>query len=81
MYIDFSRPTRGHYVCRFEFISDNVKEVPTFGITDKYFSMLEAQIRRDPPYWLWSHNRWKRTREEFNRMYSEEERAKRLSRL
>jgi KDO2-lipid IV(A) lauroyltransferase len=31
--------------------------------------MLEASIRRQPELWLWSHNRWKRTREEFERRF------------
>ena len=31
--------------------------------------MLEESIRQQPELWLWSHNRWKRTREEFNRRF------------
>lgn len=31
--------------------------------------MLEQTIRRQPELWLWSHNRWKRTREEFNERF------------
>jgi KDO2-lipid IV(A) lauroyltransferase len=27
--------------------------------------MLEKVIRREPQYWLWSHNRWKRTYEQW----------------
>jgi htrB/msbB family acyltransferase len=30
---------------------------------------LQNTIRRDPHLYLWSHNRWKRTREEFNLRY------------
>ncbi len=30
--------------------------------TVEYLRMLERTIRRNPPYWLWSHNRWKRSR-------------------
>lgn len=37
--------------------------------TDIYFRELEQTIRRDPAIWLWSHDRWKRTREEFNRRF------------
>ena len=40
-------------------------------MTDEYFRRLEASIRRDPACYLWSHNRWKRTREEFNLRYDE----------
>ena len=31
--------------------------------------MLEDTIRREPAYYLWTHNRWKRTREEFERRF------------
>jgi KDO2-lipid IV(A) lauroyltransferase len=31
--------------------------------------MLEETIRHEPAYYLWSHNRWKRTHEEFNRRF------------
>ena len=34
--------------------------------------MLEASIHRAPEFWLWTHNRWKRTREEFNLRYDAE---------
>lgn len=81
VYVDITRTDRGHYTCKFVLMSDAVKDVPRFGITEQYFRMLEDQIKASPPYWLWSHNRWKRTREGFNQLYSEEERAKRLSRL
>ncbi len=30
--------------------------------TRAYLRELEHTIRRNPPYWLWSHNRWKRSR-------------------
>ena len=31
--------------------------------------MLEETIRKNPPYYLWTHNRWKRTKEEFDKRY------------
>jgi KDO2-lipid IV(A) lauroyltransferase len=30
---------------------------------------LENSIRRNPSIYLWTHDRWKRTREEFERRY------------
>lgn len=80
-YIDIERPKRGYYLCRFVKITDSIDKQPIFYVTEQYFRLLEKSIQRAPQYWLWSHNRWKRTREEFNRLYSEEERKKRLSRL
>ena len=78
-YIDVERPRRGYYVARFIKIADSLNEHPVFFATEQYFRLLEQNIQRVPQYWLWSHKRWKRTREEFNRMFTEEERKKRLS--
>lgn len=78
-YMDVERPRRGYYTVRFIKIADSLNEHPVFFATQQYFRLLEQNIRRTPQYWLWSHNRWKRTREEFNRMFTEEERKKRLS--
>lgn len=78
-YIDVERPRRGYYVARFIKIADSLNEHPVFFATEQYFRLLEQNIQRAPQYWLWSHKRWKRTREEFNRMFTEEERKRRLS--
>lgn len=78
-YIDVERPRRGYYVARFIKIADSLNEHPVFFATEQYFRLLEQNIQRAPQYWLWSHKRWKRTREEFNRLFTEEERKKRLS--
>ena len=43
--------------------------MPEFEITRIFFHMLEDTIRREPAYYLWSHNRWKRTKEEFDRRF------------
>ncbi len=57
LYLDVEKTGRGHYVLTFKPIepSDTETENP---ITKEYFKMLETTIRRQPPYWLWSHNRW-----------------------
>ena len=80
-YADIYRPKRGYYICRFVKMADELKEYPKFSITEQYFRLLEKTIQRAPQYWLWSHKRWKRTREKFNELYSPEEQKKRLSRL
>jgi KDO2-lipid IV(A) lauroyltransferase len=38
-------------------------------LTRQYFKLLENSIRRNPSIYLWTHDRWKRTREEFERRY------------
>lgn len=80
-YGDITRPKRGYYHCRVIKIADHPKELPQFKVTEQYFHLLEENIYRAPQYWLWSHNRWKRTREEFEKMFTKEEQEKHLSRL
>ena len=65
-YLDLTRTSRGHYEAEFKLITDEPQKMPEFEITDIYFRMLEQTINCHPEYWLWTHNRWKRTREKFN---------------
>lgn len=81
LYANVTRPKRGYYVCKFEKIEPPADGYVKFYYTRKYYKMLERSINAAPEFWLWSHNRWKRTREEFNRLYTEEERARMLSRI
>lgn len=68
-YIDVERPERGKYIYTFKLMTDKPGEMPEFEITKKFFVMLEQTIRREPHFYLWSHNRWKRTREEFDKEF------------
>ena len=65
-YGDMTCVSRGHYNCEFRLLTREPKKQPEFHITDVYFRELEKSIRREPAYYLWSHNRWKRTHEEFD---------------
>lgn len=65
-YMDVHRVRRGYYEAEFKLITRNPKEKKEFEITDIYFKMLEESILKDPACYLWTHNRWKRTHEEFN---------------
>lgn len=71
-YIDVQRPKRGYYVAEFKLIARDPKQTEDYQLTDAYFTLLEASIRRAPQFWLWTHNRWKRTHEEFNLRYDAE---------
>ena len=62
-----TRPKRGYYVCEMKLITLTPSEENEFAITDAYFRLLEENIKHAPAFYLWSHNRWKRTREEFER--------------
>lgn len=80
-YIDFYRPKRGYYVVKVVNMTETPKTEEKFSITQKYYDLLEASIRRAPSYWLWSHNRWKRTWEIFCEKFTEKERERILSKL
>ena len=69
VYLDVKCVGRGRYDCEFQVITRNPGEMGEFELTDIYFQRMEQTINRAPQYWLWSHNRWKRTREEFDRRF------------
>jgi KDO2-lipid IV(A) lauroyltransferase len=56
------RMKRGHYEVEFTTITDQPQETRKGEITETFTKMLEADIRKDPPFWLWTHKRWKRKR-------------------
>lgn len=68
-YIEMSRPRRGYYVCTFHELTREPRTLPEGELTRRFFALLEDIIRRDPSHYLWSHNRWKRTRKQFERHY------------
>ena len=39
-------------------------------ITRRFFNLLEESIRNRPEFYLWTHNRWKRTKEEFDQRFN-----------
>lgn len=68
-FMDVRRVRRGYYEAEMKPITLEPQKMADYEITDIYFKMLEECIRQRPEFWLWSHNRWKRTREEFNRRF------------
>ena len=69
VYLDVKRVGRGRYECEYQVITRDPSTMGKFELTDIYFKLMEQTINRAPQYWLWSHNRWKRTREEFDRRF------------
>lgn len=65
LYLRVSRPRRGYYTANVEIITLQPKEMEEFAATERYISLLEAQIRQQPELWLWTHNRWKRSYEKW----------------
>ena len=71
-YFDIFRPRRGYYVVSVVKMCDKTQDEPKFAMTEKYYRLLENSIKRNPEFWLWSHNRWKRTWEDFVKCYPDE---------
>ena len=67
-YVDMERPCRGKYICTFRLLASEAAKTEEFDITKQFFKMLEQSIRRQPALYLWTHDRWKRTHKEFDRM-------------
>lgn len=65
-YVDVRREKRGYYVARYELMAEHPAELQEYELTRMYFRMLEGSLRRQPPFYLWTHNRWKRTHEEYD---------------
>ena len=72
-YADVKRTRRGYYRCEFKPLTHRPKEVPDYELTDRFTHLLEEMIKERPEFWLWSHKRWKRTKEEWIRRQQEEE--------
>lgn len=68
-YVDMERPCRGRYIFTYRPLCAHASQEPENAITYRFFQLLEETIRREPAYYLWTHNRWKRTHEEFDRQY------------
>jgi len=58
LYMREERVSRGHYRLTFEVITDNAEGQDPEALMRKYYDLLEADIRKDPVNWLWSHKRW-----------------------
>ena len=69
VYVDVKRLRRGYYECEYQVITRDPSTMGEYELTDIYFQLMEKTINRAPQFWLWSHNRWKRTREEFDRRF------------
>lgn len=61
---DIQKVKRGYYTMTFSMITDTPQAEEHGFITRQHTQMLEKIIRQDPRYWLWTHKRWKRRREE-----------------
>ncbi len=64
-YCKVTRVRRGYYNCRFIPMFPHTADLPEYAVTEKYMRLLEENICEQPYLWLWTHNRWKRTRQDY----------------
>jgi KDO2-lipid IV(A) lauroyltransferase len=62
-YARMERVKRGYYVLHIEKFADDASLLPEFEPTNIYYQKLTENIKESPELWLWTHKRWKRTRE------------------
>lgn len=62
VYVRLRKVKRGYYEALFLPVEDHPREAEPFSITEKHVRILEAEIRREPAHWLWTHRRWKHRR-------------------
>lgn len=62
IYVGIERERRGHYRMHFEELEPQPARTVEGEITVQHTRRLEADIRRLPAFWLWTHRRWKHER-------------------
>ncbi len=62
VYICITRPKRGYYRMEMETLVADPKATREGEITEIHTRRLEADIRKYPELWLWTHRRWKHRR-------------------
>ena len=63
VYLDIEKPSRGHYTMTLHEMKPDEQDQEPYPYTRLFLKLMEQTIRRDPAYWLWSHNRWEFDRE------------------
>ena len=58
-FCDMQKIKRGYYNISIEILCENTKETENSEITSVYLQRIEKQIKKNPEFWLWTHNRWK----------------------
>jgi len=59
IFLKGKRVKRGYYEASFEMLSENVKSIPNYKISEEFIRRVEQQIYEAPEFYLWTHKRWK----------------------
>lgn len=66
VYIQNDRVKRGYYKTKINVLTESPRDLPDYQIMDKFIRILERQIRANPEYYFWTHNRFKHMGKEVN---------------
>jgi KDO2-lipid IV(A) lauroyltransferase len=59
LFLKGKKVKRGYYEATFEVLSEDVKSVPNYKISEEFMRKVEQQIYEAPEFYLWTHKRWK----------------------
>jgi len=59
VFMDTQKVKRGHYTCTFSLLTDKASSFDDYNLTEVYLKKVEAQIRKEPAYYFWTHKRFK----------------------
>jgi KDO2-lipid IV(A) lauroyltransferase len=63
LFLKVKKVKRGYYEGTFELLSDDVKSIPDYKLSEQFMTKVEQQILEVPEFYLWTHKRWKHKRE------------------
>lgn len=63
IFVDIQKVKRGYYTLKLVVITEDPASLPDGEITRRYAKHIETSIINEPAYWLWSHKRWKHSRQ------------------
>ena len=63
LFLRMKHPARGQYMVDIELLTDTPMETSEGWITEQYVRKMDESLRADPANWLWSHKRWKHTKQ------------------
>jgi len=66
-YGKITKPRRGHYEAEFILLAETLSDKPNGWAVEAFSRALETQIKEEPALWLWSHKRWKKSRDDYKR--------------
>lgn len=64
IFLKVKKVKRGYYEGTFEVLTNDIQSIPDFKLSEQFIDKVELQIHEAPEFYLWTHKRWKRKRED-----------------